>query len=163
MKDRTFKAAALVAVAITFFMIGSAVARKQGLSKATADNLNTAMHGEAFAYAKYILYAEHARQSGNEELAKLFESAAKTERFDHFSKQARLAGIVGSDADNLKNAIQGESYEVDTMYRDFAAKAAANGDKEAADLFNEIRSDERKHRDAFKAALEKLQQSPASR
>ena len=41
------------------------------LDQETMDNLSTAMHGEAFAYVKYLLYAEHARKSGNKELADL--------------------------------------------------------------------------------------------
>lgn len=153
----------LVAVAALFFTIGSATARKgAALHKTTMDNLSTAMHGEAFAYAKYLLYADHARQSGNTELASLFESAAKTERFEHFAEEARLAGLVGSDADNLRDAMKGESYEVDTMYRKFAEQAAAAGDKEVADRFEEIRRDEMKHRDAFKEALGKLEKTPAT-
>ena len=39
------------------------------LDQTTSANLLTAMHGEAFAYVKYLLYAEHARKSGNKELA----------------------------------------------------------------------------------------------
>lgn len=154
MKGQAVKVAIIVATAIAFFMIGSAVARKETpLNKTTTEDLSTAMHGEAFAYAKYMLYAEHARQTGNEELAKLFEASAKTERLEHFAEEARLAGIVGSDEDNLKDALKGESYEVEIMYREFSEKAAAAGDKAAVDRFEEIRHDEMKHRDAFKAAL----------
>jgi rubrerythrin len=111
------------------------------------------MHGEAFAYAKYMLYAKHARQNGNTELANLFKTAANVERFQHLAEEAQLAGLVGSDADNLKEAIKGESYEVETMYRQFAEQAASAGDKAAADRFEEIRRDETGHRDVFKAAL----------
>ena len=154
MRGKVVKVAIFILIATTFFMIGSAVARKQGpANKARAENLSTAMHGEAFAYAKYMLYAEHARQTGNNELANLFESSANTERFEHFAEEARLAQLVGSDAENLKDAMSGESYEVETMYREFAEKAAAAGDKAVAERFEEIRRDEMKHRDAFKAAL----------
>lgn len=126
------------------------------MNKKTRDNLSTAMHGEAFAYAKYMLYAERARETGNAELSQLFEKTAKEELLEHFAEQAALAGLVGTDADNLKDAVSGESYEVETMYRDFAQEAAASGDKAAADRFEEIRHDEVKHRDAFNAALAKL-------
>lgn len=150
----------LVGVAASF-LIGSATTGKGvPLKKATMNNLSTAMHGEAFAYAKYLLYAEHARQNGDTELANLFESAGKTERFEHFAEEAQLAGLVGSDADNLKDAIKGESYEVETMYRRFAEEAAAAGDKAAADRFEEIRRDEMKHRDAFKTALARIEKKP---
>ncbi len=127
----------------------------------TQENLATAMHGEAFAYAKYMLYAKHARQNGNTELAELLENTAKEELLEHFAEEADLAELVRSDADNLRIAIQGESYEVEKMYRDFGERAAAEGDKAAADRFAEILHDEMKHRDAFKAALAKLPDKPS--
>ena len=95
------------------------------LDQETMDNLSTAMHGEAFAYVKYLLYAEHARKSGNKELADLFEKTANTERFEHFAEEAQLAGLIGNDVNNLKDAIKGECYEIDTMYLEFAQKAKA--------------------------------------
>jgi rubrerythrin len=127
------------------------------LNQKTLYDLSTAMHGEAFAYAKYLLYAEHARKNGNKELADLFEKTANTERFEHFAEEAELAELVGSDADNLKDAIQGESYEIDSMYLEFAQKARVAGDTAAAARFEEIRQDEMGHRDAFKIALAKLE------
>jgi rubrerythrin len=130
---------------------------QRALDQKTLDNLTTAMHGEAFAYVKYLLYAEHARKSGNKELADLFEKTAHTERYEHLAEEAQLAGLVGSDTDNLKDAIRGESYEVDTMYLEFAQKAKVAGDAVAAARFEEIRHDEMGHRDAFKTALAKLE------
>ncbi len=123
----------------------------------TRENLLTALHGEAFAYVKYMLFAEHARQAGRADLAQLFEETAHTERFEHFAEEAKLAGVVGSDVENLKDAIAGESYEVETMYREFADQARAVGDIAAADRFAEVLGDERKHRDAFTAALQQLE------
>ncbi len=127
------------------------------LDQKTMDNLSTAMHGEAFAYVKYLLYAEHARKSGNKELADLFEKTANTERFEHFAEEAQLAGLVGSDADNLRDAIKGESYEIDTMYFEFAQKAKVAGDTVAAARFEEIRHDEMVHRDTFKIVVAKFE------
>jgi rubrerythrin len=127
------------------------------LDQKTLDNLSTAMHGEAFAHVKYLLYADHARKNGNIELADLFEKTANTERFEHFAEEAQIAGLVGSDADNLKDAIKGESYEIDTMYLEFAQKAKVAGDTAAAARFEEIRHEEMGHRDAFKTALGKLE------
>ena|SRR5271157_1666972 len=130
---------------------------RKSIDQKTLDNLSTAMHGEAFAYVKYLLYSEHALKSGNKELADLFEKSANTERFEHFAEEAQLAGLIGSDADNLKDAINGESYEVDTMYLEFAQKAKVAGDTAAAARFEEVRHDEMGHRDAFKIALAKLE------
>ena len=130
------------------------------MNKTTRENLSTAMHGEAFAYAKYMLFAERARKTGNPELAQLLEKTAKEELLEHFAEEAALAEIVRGDAENLEDAIAGESYEVDAMYRDFAEQAFSAGDKAVGDRFEEIRHDEMKHRDAFKEALSKLAKNP---
>ena len=128
------------------------------MNQRTQKNLVNAMHGEAFAFVKYMLFAEHARKSDHPELADLFEKTALVERFEHLAEEAELAGLVGSDADNLSEAIDGESYEVETMYKEFAEQAAADGDYAAASRFVEVRGDEIGHRDAFKAARIKLNQ-----
>lgn len=131
------------------------------MNKTTKDNLSAAMHGEAFAYAKYMLFAERARQNGNAELAQLFEKTAKEELLEHFAEEAELAGLARSETKDLEDAIQGESYEVDTMYRDFAEQAFSAGDKAVGERFAEIRQDETKHRDRFKEALAKLAKHPS--
>ena len=147
-----------LALAIVFFTIGHVTAQNEKkMSDKTMENLSTAMHGEAFAYVKYLLYAAHARRGGNAKLADMLEKTAKTERFEHFAEEAELAGLVGSDADNLKDAIKGESYEAETMYREFSQQAEQAGDHQAAQRFEEIRQDEMKHRDAFAAALHTLE------
>ena len=127
------------------------------LHEKTKENLITAMHGEALAYAKYIAFAEHARKDGNPELAVLFEETAKVEFFEHFAEEAQLAGLVGTDIENLQDAISGENYEVETMYREFAEAADNAGDADAAARFSEVRRDEAKHRSAFQSMLDKMQ------
>lgn len=154
------------ALAVASFFIGRIVAQnKKKMSEQTLQNLSTAMHGEAFAYAKYLLYAEQARRSGQPKLAELFEETAKTERFEHFAEEAALAAVVGTNSANLRDAIKGESYEAKTMYREFAQQAEQAGDHQVAQLFEEIRNDEAKHRDAFNAALSELEKNshPANR
>jgi rubrerythrin len=123
----------------------------------TKANLLTAMHGEAFAYAKYMLFAKEARGHGHGELADLYEKTAHVEFFEHFAEEARLAGLVGTDVENLKDAIKGESYEIKEMYKKFAKHAKDAGDQDAADRFAEVRGDEKKHKDAFRTALTELE------
>lgn len=127
------------------------------MNEQTRNNLLSAMQGEAFAFAKYMLFAEHARKAGNADLATLFERTAEVERLEHFAEEAELGGLVGSDSDNLRQAIAGEAYEVDTMYREFAEQAAAAGETAAAARFQEIRADETGHRAAYIAALDALE------
>jgi len=126
------------------------------MNQRTQKNLVTAMQGEAFAYVKYLLFAERARKNGHPALADLFEKTANIERLEHLAEEAELAGLVGSDADNLANAIEGESYEVETMYREFAEQAAGDGDQAASKRFAEVRGEEMGHRAAYKAALIQL-------
>jgi len=121
-------------------------------------DLEAAMKGEAFAYAKYSLYAEQARDRGHADIAALFERTAKTERLEHFREHAELAGFMAtSDADNLRDAMKGEAYETKTMYPEMAARARKAGDAAAASRFAEIGGDESKHHDEFAAALSRLE------
>jgi rubrerythrin len=154
---------ALGTAAVTVAVIGRVRAQEQAkLNATTAAHLSTAMHGEAFAYVKYSLYAQHARQSGNVALANLFEQTAKTERLEHFKEEAKVANLIGTDKANLIDSISGESYEYETMYKGFAEEARKAGDTVAAQRFEEIRQDEAKHRDAFKAALALLDKKTAA-
>lgn len=159
MKLASIMIAIPVAFAIAFSTAKSAAQTAKPLSEQTQKNLSTAMHGEAFAYAKYMAYAQEARKAGNTKLADLFEQTARTERFEHFAEEAKLAGLAGSDADNLRDAIEGESYETQTMYRKFAEQAEASGDHAVALRFREIGKDEARHRDAFLAELKKIEKS----
>jgi rubrerythrin len=127
------------------------------ISARSRKNLLDAMHGEAFACAKYQLFAQHAKKSGNLELAELFAKVAGQEYFEHFTEEAELLGLVGSDERDLHHAIAGESYEVETMYKQFAEQAHADGDVAVAERFDEIRRDEVLHRIAFQDALTRLQ------
>lgn len=155
---RTTIATVLSILAGFMFAAGRAsVGSEAKLHAETMKNLESAMHGEAFAHAKYLLYAEHARKNGHPDVAEVFEKAANQERLEHFREEAELAGLVKSDADNLRDAIKGENYETTTMYLDFAAQAEKVGDKEAAERFNEVRKDELKHRNEFQSTLERLQ------
>ncbi|WP_316746055.1 ferritin family protein [Streptomyces sp. MK7] len=123
------------------------------LQAQTLADLATAMKGEAYAYAAYSLFAAEADRQGLPAVGKLFRSTAQTELNEHLREAAALAGTVGSNAANLRQAINGETYEHQVMYRRFAEQARSDGDLEAAKLFSEIAADEGRHRDAFRAAL----------
>ena len=147
----------ILVIVLTLVGQSSPQQNRSKLNPKTRDNVMAAMKGEAFAYAKYMLYAEHARRNGHPEIADLFERAAKTELSEHFRELAQLAQLVGSDAENLQAAEQGENYETETMYPKFADEAAAVGDTTAAERFREISQDELNHRNAFRGALSSLE------
>lgn len=146
------------------FAAGAALAAAVDLpskrSPQVQQDLDAAMKGEAFAYAKYSLFAQQARAHNHPELAALFERTAQVEHLEHFREHAALAGLTGtSDAQNLRSAIEGETYETSKMYPDMATRARQAGDTQAAERFAEIGRDEAKHRDAFAAALASLERS----
>ncbi|MFD6323802.1 ferritin family protein [Streptomyces sp. NPDC058442] len=125
----------------------------RALHAQTLADLTTTMRGEAYAHAVYGLFAAEADRQGLPAVGKLFRSTAQTELNEHLHEAATLIGMVGSNAANLRQAIEGETYEHEVMYRRFAEQARADGDLEAAKLFSEIAADEGRHRNAFRAAL----------
>ena len=123
-------------------------------SGTTLANLRTAMQGEAFAYAKYMRYADQAQREGNPAVAQLFTNTANVELNEHFAMLATLAGLVATDTNaNLQDAINGEQHEADVMYPDYARQADQAGNPQAANLFREIAGDENAHQRTFQKAL----------
>ncbi|MEU9850983.1 ferritin family protein [Streptomyces sp. NPDC047985] len=122
----------------------------------TKANLDTALHGEALAHAKYMLFATRAQQSGNPALARLFEGTAAVELHEHFAGEAALAGLVRTTKENLNKALDVERNEATTLYPEFAERAAAAGDTAAARYFRDTAADEAKHAAAFEKALNQV-------
>jgi len=143
------------------FVAGMAVAAAAAKVHAkTREDVLAAMHGEAFAHAKYLLYAKQARERGDTQLADLYEKTAAVERLEHFMEEAELIGFGGTDQENLTDAIKGEDFETTKMYPGYAKMADAAGDKAVAEKLREIGKDEAKHRDAYQAELKRLEKQP---
>lgn len=122
----------------------------------TTENLQTAFAGESQARNKYTYWAQKARKEGYHYIAKIFEETAENEKRHAKDEFVMLCGI-GSTAENLKAAMEGEAYEVDVMYEDFANEAEAEGNTEAANLFRQIQKVEVHHRDRYKKLLEMVE------
>src|SRR5450759_4789999 len=65
-------------------------------------------------------------------LATLFSGTAQVELQEHFAAEAMLAGLVGTNTDNLKDSIAGETWGHTTMYPGFATQATTDGCNDAA-------------------------------
>jgi rubrerythrin len=122
----------------------------------TDENLAAAFAGESQARNKYTYFAEVARKEGYHYIAKLFEETAENER-RHAKDEFKLTGGLGDTAANLKAAMEGEDYEVKTMYPEFAAAAKEEGRTDAAVLFGQIAKVEAHHRDRYKKLLEMVE------
>jgi rubrerythrin/Fe-S-cluster-containing hydrogenase component 2 len=121
----------------------------------TLKNLMAAFTGEAEANRKYTAYAKKAEKDGNLNAAKLFRAAADAETI-HALKHFEVAGKIGSTADNLKDGINGETYEYKEMYPPFVKQAEAEGNKAAAMSFTFAMKAEEVHAGLYKDALENL-------
>ena len=121
----------------------------------THENVVVALQREAFAHARYLLFASAARKRGAERLATMFEGIAAAELREHFAELAELADLVGSDADNVAAAIRDENFEVEWKYPQFADQARAAGELEVAERFAEMAEDEREHAKTLEDALER--------
>jgi len=123
----------------------------------TYENVLIAMRGEAVAHARYLLFAAAARKRGEERLASMFDGIAAVELQEHFAELAELAGLVGTDADNIGAAIHDENVEVEESYPRFAEQARAAGELAVAERFEEMAEDEREHEKTLEQALERLE------
>ena len=101
----------------------------------TEANLKEAFAGESQANRRYLYFAQKADVEGYPDVSALFRSVAEGETghaFGHFDflREAGdpVTGVpVGATEDNLKSAIEGETYEYTEMYPGFAKTARRRG------------------------------------
>lgn len=122
----------------------------------TSDDLKAAFAGESQANRKYLTFAEQAEKEGEHQAAKLFRAAALAEAI-HAANHFKALGGVGTTTENLKTAIEGESYEVVSMYPDMINDAEAAGEKKAARSFRWAYEVEKVHEGLYRKALENLE------
>jgi len=152
------------------FMVGQQASAepKPNPEATTLDNLQAAFNGESNAHARYIAFATKADEEGYEGVASLFRAAARAEEV-HANNHAEVIRKLGAEpkadvkkpevratAENLQAAIEGESYERDTMYPEFIAKARKDRDKDALQTFTLAKVAEAEHAKLYAAALENM-------
>jgi len=134
----------------------------------TIANLKAGIKGETTASAKYAAFAQKARAESHEAIAKLFDAASKAESI-HAANHRKVLDALGekmedfkpefevkTTAENLQAAIDGETYEVTTMYPQFLADAKAEKAEKATKSFTWAYDTEKKHEKFYTAALASL-------
>lgn len=124
----------------------------------TLENLLEAFAGESQANRKYLAYSKKAEKDGNLNAAKLFKAASDAETI-HALKHFEVAKKIGTTADNLKDAVAGETHEFTEMYPDFVKVAEAEGNKAALASFNFAMKAEEVHARLYQEALVNLDQT----
>ncbi len=121
----------------------------------TEKNLQDAFAGESQANRKYLAFAKKADKEGYKQVAKLFRAAAEAETVHAHNHLKELGGIK-STKENLDAAINGESYEFQSMYPQMIKDAEAEGSKPALRSFNYANEVEKVHAELYRKALENL-------
>lgn len=134
----------------------------------TITDLQEAFKGETTASAKYAAYSAKAEQEGNHNIALLFKAASVAENLHANNHKSVLVEYntaipditpefnVKSTKENLQDAIDGESYEISTMYPDFLKDATVSKSQLAQISFNYAFEVEKKHQAMYQNALEAL-------
>ncbi|MBQ4066064.1 MAG: rubrerythrin family protein [Clostridia bacterium] len=123
----------------------------------TEQNLMAAFAGESQARNKYTYYASKARKEGYNHIAELFEETANNEK-EHAKLWFKLLhGGIGTTAENLKDAAEGENYEWTDMYAEFARVAKEEGFDHIAFLFEGVAAIEKEHEERYLKLLENVE------
>jgi rubrerythrin len=118
----------------------------------TQENLNEAFAGESQANRKYLAYAQQAEKDGFPNVARLFRTAAEAETI-HAMGHLRAMDGVRTTAENLQDAIDGETHEFTDMYPPMVEQAEREGHK-AKRMFNYATKAEAVHAGLYKQALD---------
>jgi rubrerythrin len=121
----------------------------------TEKNLQEAFAGESQANRKYLAFAKKADQEGYPLVANLFRAAAEAETV-HAHAHLRVLKGINSTAENLKEAVAGETHEFKNMYPAMIETAQSEGNKAAERTFSFANEVEKIHADLYQKALDSL-------
>lgn len=134
----------------------------------TEKHLLMSFAGESQARNRYTMFASQAKKEGFEQIAAIFIETAEQEK-EHAKKFFSYleggpveitatfpAGIVGTTAENLKAAAEGENEEWTDAYPHFADVAEAEGFPVIAATFRKIAAVEAQHEKRYLRLLEKV-------
>ena len=134
----------------------------------TEKNLLAAFAGESQARNRYTFFASKAKKEGYEQIAAIFQETADNEKehaevfFKHLQggdveiMAAYPAGVIGTTAENLLAAAEGEKMEWGTLYPDFAETAQKEGFPMVAHSFKKIAEVEARHEKRYRKLLENV-------
>lgn len=137
----------------------------------TEKNLLKAFAGESQAKNRYTFYAKQAKKEGFEQIAAFFTETALNEEshakiFFSFLEGGAVeitatypAGVIGTTANNLKEAAMGEHEEWEELYPAFSKTAADEGFVKVATAFKVIAEVEKHHEQRYLKLLDNLEKN----
>ena len=122
----------------------------------TEKNLQAAIAGESTARNNYTFFASKAKKEGFEQIAAIFQETADNEK-EHAKIWVKELYGIGTTAENLAAAAQGENYEWTEMYADFAKTAEEEGFPALAAKFRMVAEIEKHHEERYRALLHNVE------
>ena len=122
----------------------------------TEKNLEAAFAGESQARNKYTYFASVANKEGYEQISSLFLKTADNEK-EHAKMWFKELEGIGSTAQNLEEAANGENFEWTDMYEEFAKTAEAEGFADLAAKFRAVGEIEKHHEERYRALLKNIE------
>ena len=122
----------------------------------TEKNLMAAFAGESQARNKYTYFASVAKKEGYEQIAAIFEATANNEK-EHAKLWFKELGELGTTAQNLLAAAEGENYEWTDMYDTFAKEAEEEGFTRIAAKFRMVAAIEKTHEERYRKLLSNVE------
>ena len=101
-------------------------------------------------------FASKAKKEGFEQIAALFLKTADNEK-EHAKLWFKELNGIGSTAENLAAAADGENYEWTDMYEGFARTAEEEGFHELAEKFRGVAAIEKHHEERYRALLHNVE------
>ena len=123
----------------------------------TEKNLEAAFAGESQARNKYTYFASKAKKDGFEQIAALFLKTADNEK-EHAKMWFKELEGIGSTAENLGAAADGENYEWTDMYDRMAREAEEEGFTAIAARFRAVAAIERHHEERYRRLLQNIEE-----
>jgi rubrerythrin len=136
----------------------------------TEKNLLKSFAGESQARTRYTFFASVAKKEGYEQISAIFTETADNEKehaelfFKHLKGgdveiiASYPAGIIGTTAQNLEAAAEGEKMEWVTLYPAFADVADKEGFPAIAHTFRMVSKVEEKHERRYRKLLANVTQ-----
>lgn len=126
------------------------------MKKMTEKNLWDAFAGESQAHMKYMAFADKAESENMPNVARLFKANSYAEVMHATNHLRHLSGI-GSTAENVRAAIEGETFEVEEMYPTYIQTAEQQGEKGAETSARWALAAEKVHAEMYKKAQETVE------
>jgi len=125
------------------------------IGEKTLKNLKEAFAGESQANRKYLAFARKAEEEGYMQAAKLFRAAADAETI-HAHNHLQVLGGVKSTEENIREAMNGETHEFESMYPGMIEDAEGESEREAKRSFSLASKVEEIHAALYKKYLDNI-------